>query len=274
MDTMTDTKPDGFGARLRQRREELGLSLDDVAASTRVRKTYLQALEDERLEVLPGGSYVVGFLRIYARQLGLPVEPLLAAISDADLYGEGEGPTSGGEVRRRLKKVKDTKRRSRRLVTILILLGLAIAAGLVIRLVIPTKESPPAPAAVQEAAPPLAAPVAPPVVPLPSAEPSATTTADQAENPVAEFAVIPPEGAVVRMLPAAAGMMKVALDNQEPREYQLQPEQSLNWKVSRSLAIELSVPGAVRLWVDQQELPVAGHAAFTLTRAPEPGARP
>lgn len=272
---MTDTKPDGFGARLRQRREELGLSLDDVAASTRVRKTYLQALEDERLEILPGGSYVVGFLRIYARQLGLPVEPLLAAITDGDLYGEGEGPTSGGEVRRRLKKVKDTKRRSRRTVTILILLGLAIAAGLMVRLVISTKESPPAPAAVQETAPPLATPIEPPAAPLPPvAAPPATTAAGQAESPAAEFAVIPPEGAVVRMLPAAAGMMKVALDNQEPREYQLQPEQSLNWKVSRSLAIELSAPGAVRLWVDQQELPVAGHAAFTLTRAPGPGTRP
>jgi hypothetical protein len=68
--------------------------------------------------------------------------------------------------------------------------------------------------------------------------------------------------------------MRVALDNQEPREYQLQPEQSLNWKVSRHLAVELSAPGAVRLWVDQQELPVAEQTAFVLTRAPEQGSRP
>lgn len=271
---MTDNKPDGFGARLRRRREELGLSLDDVAASTRVRKTYLQALEDERLEILPGTSYVVGFLRIYARQLGLPVEPLLAVIADADLHGEAEGPTSGGEVRRRLKKVKDSKRRGRRMATIFVLLGLAVLVALVAWLTLPDRESPPPAVQVQEAVPPLTPTVEPPVDALPPPAAPAATASGQAEGQPAEFAVIPPEGAVVRMLPTAAGTMNVALDNQEPREYQLQPEQSLNWKVSRHLAVELSAPGAVRLWVDQQELPVAGHAAFTLTRAPEQGNRP
>jgi cytoskeleton protein RodZ len=274
MDAMNDIKPDGFGARLRQRREELGLSLDDVAASTRVRKTYLQALEDERLEVLPGGSYVVGFLRIYARQLGLPAEPMLAAIAADDLHGEPEGPAGGGEVRRRLKKVKDSKRRSRRAAMIYVLLGLVVAVALVVWLTLPVKEFSTPTVPVQEAVPPLTPTVEQPVETAPPAAPPAATASGQAEAQPAEFAVIPPEGAVVRMLPAAAGVMKVALDNQEPREYQLQAEQALNWKVSRHLAVELSAPGTVRLWVDQQELPVAGHAAFTLTRAPEQGSRP
>jgi cytoskeletal protein RodZ len=271
---MTDIKSAGFGARLRQRREELGLSLDDVAASTRVRKTYLQALEDERLEALPGGSYVVGFLRIYARQLGLPVEPMLAAITDGDLHGEAERPTGGGEARRRLKKVKNNKRRSLRMATIFILLILAVAGTLLVRLILPVKERPPQAMPVQEAVPGPSPTSAPPVATLPPAAPPAATTSGQAEGLPAEFAVIPPEGAVVRMIPAVAGTMRVALDNQEPREYQLQPEQSLNWKVSRHLAVELSAPGAVRLWVDQQELPVAEQTAFVLTRAPEQGSRP
>lgn len=67
---------------------------------------------------------------------------------------------------------------------------------------------------------------------------------------------------MVRMLPISAGLMKVSLDSQEQREYQLQPDQSLNWKVTRSLACELSAPGLVRVWVDQQEVAVAEYPAF------------
>ena len=86
--------------------------------------------------------------------------------------------------------------------------------------------------------------------------------------------VIPAGGAVVRMVPVAAGTMKVSLDNQELREYQLQPEQSLNWKVSASLACELSAPGLVRIWVGEAEVAVTDLALFTLVQGVAPGARP
>ena len=86
--TMTEFKQSGFGAVLRQRREELGLSINDLAASTRIRKTYLQALEEENLQLLPGAAYEIGFLRIYARQLGLPVAPLLAALEGDESQAE------------------------------------------------------------------------------------------------------------------------------------------------------------------------------------------
>jgi cytoskeleton protein RodZ len=42
-----------------------------VAAETRIRTRYLQALEDERFELLPGSVYGKGFLRAYADYLGL-----------------------------------------------------------------------------------------------------------------------------------------------------------------------------------------------------------
>jgi hypothetical protein len=90
----------------------------------------------------------------------------------------------------------------------------------------------------------------------------------------AELPVIPATGAVVRMLPLAAGTMKVSLDNQEVREYQLQPGQSLNWKVSASLAVELSAPGLARVWVDQQEIAVTEQSAFILRSGAKPGGRP
>jgi hypothetical protein len=75
------------------------------------------------------------------------------------------------------------------------------------------------------------------------------------------------------MLPTAAGAMKVSLDGQESRTYDLQPGQPLHWKVSDSLAIELSSPGLVRIWVAEQEVPVAEYPALVLTRSSSPEAR-
>src|SRR5512139_3854993 len=98
---MSEITQNGFGAALRRRREELGLSLNDMAASTRVHKTYLQALEEENLRMLPGTAYTVGFMRIYARELGLPVAPLLAALhGNEELASDAELPATGGNYPR------------------------------------------------------------------------------------------------------------------------------------------------------------------------------
>ena len=60
-----------IGATLREARERRGLTAEDVHRSLRIRARYLQALEDERWELLPGEAYAKGFLRSYAEFLGL-----------------------------------------------------------------------------------------------------------------------------------------------------------------------------------------------------------
>lgn len=64
------------GARLRQAREERGLSLQEVERATRIRRALLQALEEDRRGDLPE-VYWRGLLRNYAKFLGLDPEPLL-----------------------------------------------------------------------------------------------------------------------------------------------------------------------------------------------------
>jgi cytoskeleton protein RodZ len=70
----------GIGERLRSAREALGLSLEEIENVTRIRRSFLVALEQESFDVLPGPAYARGFLRTYARYLGIPSEELL------DLY--------------------------------------------------------------------------------------------------------------------------------------------------------------------------------------------
>ncbi len=60
-----------IGRRLRVRREELGLSLEQVQAQTKIRRRYIEALEAGKEDVIPGEVYVKGFLRFYANALGL-----------------------------------------------------------------------------------------------------------------------------------------------------------------------------------------------------------
>jgi cytoskeletal protein RodZ len=60
-----------IGGSLREARLKRGLSAADVQKAIRIRDRYLQALEEERWELLPGDAYVKGFLRTYADYLGL-----------------------------------------------------------------------------------------------------------------------------------------------------------------------------------------------------------
>ncbi len=60
-----------IGNSLREARLRQGLDLARVEDDTKIRAKYLQALEDERFEILPSETYVKGFLRTYAEYLGL-----------------------------------------------------------------------------------------------------------------------------------------------------------------------------------------------------------
>jgi cytoskeleton protein RodZ len=59
------------GQRLKEAREAKGLSLEDIAASTRIPRRHLESLEASEWDKLPAPTYSVGFARNYAVALGL-----------------------------------------------------------------------------------------------------------------------------------------------------------------------------------------------------------
>lgn len=61
----------GVGQKLQDERLRQGLSLEEIEEETKIRKYYLQALEQEDYEVLPPQVYATGFVRRYAKLLGL-----------------------------------------------------------------------------------------------------------------------------------------------------------------------------------------------------------
>lgn len=67
-----------FGIRLKQERERRGITLDQITQSTKIGTRFLQALEQDHFEQLPGGIFNKGFVRAYARFVGLDEDQVVA----------------------------------------------------------------------------------------------------------------------------------------------------------------------------------------------------
>jgi cytoskeleton protein RodZ len=201
----------GIGERLRSARQALGLSLEEIENVTRIRRSFLVALEQETFDVLPGPAYVRGFLRTYAAYLGIPLEELL------ELYpSPSTGAKAGTIVHRespvevRITPAIRLSPTRRVLVGVAMLVGLGVVAlGVVLYGQIrqfaetpasslgPSKPSttpssgaprstPPAPPSAQvppRAAPPKPPPAAPPPLPTPSPAPAIPPKPPAAPSP-------------------------------------------------------------------------------------------
>lgn len=63
-----------IGNFLRERREARGISLIEAEKDLKIRKKYLQALEEGNVDTIPGKTYLIGYLRNYSKYLGIDEE--------------------------------------------------------------------------------------------------------------------------------------------------------------------------------------------------------
>ena len=86
-----------FGEKLRKQREQRGLSLDAISTITKISPRMLRAIEEEHFEQLPGGVFNKGFVRAYARLVGLDedeaVSDYLAALRESQVQSQAILPT-------------------------------------------------------------------------------------------------------------------------------------------------------------------------------------
>jgi len=167
----------GFGERLRRERELRGVKLEEIAESTKIGVRYLRALEDEDLTKLPGGIFSKGFVRAYARYLGIDEEEAIADF--VHVAGESENALPEASA---LPEKPQVETHSSKWWLVLALLAL-IAVGYYYRQ--RTRTAPPAahPAAPQPAppkpAPQQAEPSATVPVTTPTAPPAGTVAATE-----------------------------------------------------------------------------------------------
>jgi cytoskeleton protein RodZ len=67
-----------FGENLRREREMRGVSLQEISAATKISVRFLQAMENEQFDQIPGGVFTRSFIRTYAKYLGLDEDQVLA----------------------------------------------------------------------------------------------------------------------------------------------------------------------------------------------------
>ena len=69
---------ESFGARLKREREQRKITLDEIAVSTKIGTRFLAAIEEDHFDQLPGGIFNKGFVRAYARHLGMDENQAIA----------------------------------------------------------------------------------------------------------------------------------------------------------------------------------------------------
>jgi len=92
-----------FGDQLKREREMRGVSLEEISAATRISTRFLEALENDQWDLLPGGVFNRGFIRSVAGFLGLNEDNLVAEydLETKHRIDAGVVPDSPMEMRRR-----------------------------------------------------------------------------------------------------------------------------------------------------------------------------
>ena len=96
---------ESLGKHLREQREAKGITLEQISMVSNISLPYLHALEEDHYHTLPAPAFTVGFLRQYARCIGLDPEDVvlryrLAAQKEGGLFRERSMEKSGGRRRR------------------------------------------------------------------------------------------------------------------------------------------------------------------------------
>ncbi len=100
MERPADADPASFGIWLRRQREAREVSLREIAERTKISLRYLEAMEENRFALLPAPVFARGFLREYARYVGLNPDEVINHFLTAQGSEGRDGGSSGLAVNR------------------------------------------------------------------------------------------------------------------------------------------------------------------------------
>jgi cytoskeletal protein RodZ len=272
-----------LGEYLKQAREKKGLSLEQIASQTRIQERHLQALESEDFAELPAKVFAKGFVRSYAKALGLDEEEALQYFLETSgtFYDQSQTEQPQPHVQVKLEAAPRQSINWNLVVVALVILaagavwyGLSQQQETPIALSEPEISSPDE--TIQEPIPPLPDPqegLAPetPVdsVPTPPSTPisvPALPTPDPPINPPVE--PTPPTSSASATLPAVEittdgphtleieatqlTWVVVQSDEQAPNEALLQPGQRTTWKANSQFLVTLGNAAGVVIQLNGQ----------------------
>ena len=119
--------PTDLGSRLRAAREAQQLSLREIADTTKISVSALEALEENDVARLPGGIFTRGFVRAYAAEVGLDPEQTIRDFM-AQTPAEGIAEGTKGDDRSHEHELSESQQRMAGTVLGLVLVGVLVAA--------------------------------------------------------------------------------------------------------------------------------------------------
>jgi len=117
-----------FGQDLKRERELRGISLKEIADFSKINLRFLKALEDNRLDILPGKFFTRGIIRTYAKYLGLEEEKVLNQYYETIQYQDKKNK---GKVSKK-ESPPETSKKKRKLISfsIFVIFALVILLSL------------------------------------------------------------------------------------------------------------------------------------------------
>jgi cytoskeletal protein RodZ len=237
-----------LGDLLKNSREQLGLSLEDIEASTCIKRVYLQALEAEDFDSLPSSTVARGFLRNYAATLKLDVDYVL------ELYLQGESSSAPGRMLPRRAQYQSIPmiRPSRFTPDLFIgfLLITALLGGIlyiVYRLYLLPLEMAPI------TGPPTPTSEAAIALPTPTLVPTNTPTPTVTPTPLYYT------GVTVELIISQESWVQVLVDGVKTFEGKLQPGEQPHWIGERQVAVRAGNAGGVEVIVNGESMGLMGE---------------
>ena len=137
-----------LGEKLRDAREARGISISEVAEQTRIAPMYIECIENDNYKPLPGGIFNKGFVKSYARFIGLDEQEALQDYSRLIAQTEGSSAPAPTEARSYRPEVLTDDRASQSSLSTIIFAGiiLALMTGAIYMLVNYLRSEPSGPA--------------------------------------------------------------------------------------------------------------------------------
>jgi len=115
-----------LGQELKRERELRGISLEEISESTKINRKFLQALEEDKLELMPSKFFIKALLRTYAKFLGLEEHSVLNKYHEAAIFQEQAQQT---EEQLKTSRAETSKKRKRWMASITLGACLLILTG-------------------------------------------------------------------------------------------------------------------------------------------------
>lgn len=238
------------GQKLREAREERGLTLEGVEKETKIRCKYLRALEEEQFQVLPGPVYAKAFFKTYARFLGIDPEETFGDYNHlfVDVVDETLPiPSEEGE------RVELLKRRKRRPSSNGFFASAAVIVGLVILFVFINGLTGRDNSQLGSGEP---------TNPGSDTQPQQTDYLGQPQDPIEPQQLVESEQVNLQInIKDRNCWLRVVVDGTIAFEGVLTPGQSKQFEGNEKINVRFGDPGAAEVLLNGQNLGLAGSAA-------------